>query len=416
MFALVDCNNFFVSCERVFQPRLMGRPVVVLSNNDGCIISRSEEAKALGIPMGAPLFKVKDEIKRHGVQVLSSNYELYGDMSARVMRVLEEAVPDMELYSIDEAFLNLSGIPLAGLEAFGRELRQKVLRWTGVPVSIGIAPSKTLAKVGARLGKKEVPGGVCALVDETSRKQALLRTEVEDIWGVGRKTAFKLRQLGIGTAWELASAPTALIRKRFFVTGQRIQWELQGVACGKIEVEECKKQIIASRSFGQLVTTKETLREAVATYVARAARKLRKEASLARHIGVFIRTSKRPGGYEYYNSRMMALPRPTQLTPELTRAAYTALDDIFIPGLKYYKAGVILFDLLPAAHRQDVLFAPALSSKEAGLMAQIDALNSRYGDRAVFYGASGMGQEWRGKSARRSPRFTTFWAEIPIVS
>ena len=350
--ALADCNNFYVSCERVFQPSLEKRPVIVLSNNDGCAVARSNEAKAIGIPMGAPFHQIKKLCERNGVVVLSSNYELYGDMSRRVVSVLATFAPELEVYSIDESFLDLTGVndPFQ----LSVRMRDRVKQWTGIPISVGLGSTKTLAKVANRLAKKEGVG--CKKVD-FANEEALRGLPIQDVWGVGRRLAIRLRRIGVLNAWEFAQAPSASIRAIGGVTLERTQRELTGISC--LEMEEVtppRKNTCCSRSFGKPVTDLEELEEAVANYGIRATRKVRSERSLAAGLQVFIMTNRfREDQPQYSNSRTLTLDEPTDDPIRIVQSAKGLLRDIYRSGFAYKKAGVILLDLAPASSRQGLL-------------------------------------------------------------
>jgi DNA polymerase V len=425
IFALVDCNNFFVSCERVFNPRLEGRPVVVLSNNDGCIIARSNEAKALGIAMGEPLFKARAEIRRHDIQVYSSNYPLYGDMSARVMSALQTFTPDIELYSIDEAFLNLAGFEHRGLDAYGQDIRTAVKRWTGIPVSVGIAPTKTLAKIAGHVAKK-FPGanGAFVIDNETTRRDVLAKIPAGEIWGIGRRWAKMLKGRSIETALDFHDTPEAWVRKRMGVTGARTLLELRGTACLDLESQSPDKQTIrVSRSFAKPVENRRVMRESVAAFTARAAEKLRRDGLLCSVVNVFAATNRfGPDGDYYRGTASSAPPAPSNHTATITRAAMAAFEQVYKPGLQFKGAGVMMLGLARAGEAQANLFAPpdpAVDARAQALMTAFDAINTRIGRGAVRYGAVGVAE--RGKRGvytvqnRRSPSYTTNWQELPIV-
>ena len=412
--ALVDCNNFYASCERVFQPGLRGRPVVVLSNNDGCVIARSNEAKALGIAMGEAWHICKKRVATSGVIVRSSNYTLYGDMSARVMRTVAGFTPDLEIYSIDEAFLGLGGFDQR-LEGHARELRRTVLQWTGIPVSVGIAPTKTLAKVANRRAKQDpAAGGVCLLMDEASIDAELGAMELSDLWGVARRLAARLTALGITTPLALKRTDPRFIRERFNVVLERLVLELRGIPC--ISLEEAppdRKSIMASRSFGRTVETRAELEEAVATYATRAAEKLRGQGLAANRITVFAHTNRfRPDDAQYDGVQAIALPVATADTGKLIAAAQRGLGALYRPGYRYKKAGIMLLDLVPAAAVQGGLFdRPDTPRAQAGMRA-VDALNRRFGRDTVTFAASGRRRAWKLRSEFLSPRFTTDWDEL----
>lgn len=412
--ALVDCNNFYASCERLFQPALRGRPVVVLSNNDGCVIARSNEAKALGIEMGEPWHICRKRVDTQGVIVRSSNYTLYGDMSARVMRVLEGFTPDLEVYSIDEAFLGLAGFETR-LEAHGRALRATVLQWTGIPVSVGIAPTKTLAKLANRTAKKTPEsGGVMLLLTAAEQEAALARINLTDLWGVAHRMADRLATIGIRTPLDLRQADAKFVRMHTSVVMERMVLELQGIPCiGLEEAPPDKKMILASRSFGRRVTARREMEEAVTTHTARAAEKLRRQGLACGRLAVFIHTDKhRPQDRQYAGERAIALPVATADTGRLNSAAMTALAALYRDGHEYKKAGVMLIDLMPAGTVQGSLFDRPDDAKAVARMRALDALNARYGRGTVTFASMGRKAGWKLRSDFVSPRYTTAWADL----
>jgi DNA polymerase V len=417
MFAIVDCNNFYASCERVFNPALEGRPVVVLSNNDGCIIARSAEAKALGIKMGDPLFEARKLIRQHRVSVFSSNYALYGDMSGRVMDTLREVVPDVEVYSIDEAFLRLDSLnyQYQDLEALGRHIRQLVKKWTGIPVSVGIAPTKTLAKIANRIAKKQRSDeGVCVLCRPDKTARALEATAVEDIWGIGRRYAAFLYQSDIADACQLSCARESWVRQHMSVVGVRLWHELNGRSCLPLEmISPPKKMIGSSRSFVKPHTRLGSLREAVAAYASRIGEKLRAQRSCAHIITVFIRTNRfSPQAPQYGNSRTISLPVPTSYSPELIHYALKALDMIYREGFAYKKAGVLAGGLVPAYDCQQHLFDRQDRPRQVRAMQAMDVINQKMGRNTLRSAA--MGSKYTGNTVRGqlSPNFTGDWSEI----
>ncbi|MFP4109242.1 MAG: Y-family DNA polymerase [Desulfonatronovibrio sp.] len=419
IYALVDCNNFFVSCERVFNPALKGRPVVVLSNNDGCVIARSNEAKALGIKMGSPAFKNRDIFKEHGVKVYSSNYSLYGDMSCRVMSTLACSVPEIEVYSIDEAFLMLSGLPRKP-EAFARALRARVLKWTGMPVSIGIGPSKTLAKIANRFAKKHPEhGGVLDLNGNSRFQHYLQLTAIEDIWGIGRRYSLFLKSYGIRTAWDFKGQPQEWVKSKMGVTGVHTLLEIQGKPC--FDLEKCSKPsktIISSRSFGKGVTSLDELREAVASYVSRAAEKLRKQGLVCSSLMVFVHTNKfREDQSQYSGSRMVRIPYPTDYTPVFIRYAHRLLEKIYKQGYVYKKAGIMLAETEDRRQRQLTFFMPSekREQKEEKITAVMDRINKRWGRDTLRSAAAGTTKNWSMKRGLLSPGYTTSWKELPVA-
>ena len=414
IFALVDCNNFYVSCERIFEPSLEGRSVVVLSNNDGCVVSRSNEAKKLGIGMGVAFFKVKDFADKHGLVALSSNYTLYADMSRRVMETLCNFTPEIEVYSIDEAFLNLSGFG-DNLADYGRRIRQTVKQWTGMPVSIGIAETKTLAKIANRIAKRSPEAdGVFELTGQARIDEALARTDVEHIWGVGIKTCIKLKRAGIKTAFALRGVDIEWMRRRFGVTGVRTVYELRGISCYELEEQPpTKKGITVSRMFGRKVETVEELKEAIASYASRAGEKLRDEGQAAGTMTVFVTTSRFVESRKrYFNSRGVHFPTATNYTPELIDYATGAVERLYKKGFLYAKAGLILGDLVPEGRVQGNLFDQADRQKSRRLMQAIDAVNLKLPDSRLIWAAEGIDQAWRTKFAKRSKRYTTQWDEL----
>lgn len=419
MFALVDCNNFYASCERAFNPKLRGRPIVVLSNNDGCVIARSAEAKALGIDMGGPYFKIKEILTRHNVAVFSSNYTLYGDMSARVMETLSQFSPDMEIYSIDEAFLGLKGFN--DLPAHAEKIRATVRQWTGIPVSVGIAPTKTLAKLANQTAKKNAAyNGSCVLDTPATWLPILAKFEVRNIWGIGGQYAKMLQGHGVDTALKFAQLPDTWLRKNMSVVGLRTAQELRGISCIELELHaDPKKGITVSRSFGRRITAYTELQEALASYVSRAGEKLRRENLQAKHMLVFMHTSPHATDKvkdPFYAPQMsFALPQHTNYTPELVHYAVWSLRKMYKPGYRYMKCGVILTDLVETGKATLDLFDTRDTGQQAELMKAMDKLNSRWGQRTAFYAASGVKREWVGASSLRSRNFTTDWNSLMQV-
>ncbi len=414
VFALVDCNNFYVSCERLFQPKLAGRPVVVLSNNDGCIIARSNEAKALGIAMGAPYFKTRPLIKRHRVRVFSSNYTLYGDLSSRVMAVLQEQEPEVEIYSIDEAFLRL---PESGAADLAGRLRSRIKKDVGLPVSIGIGPTKTLAKIANRVAKTEPRHhGVFALTDPKLTDTVLAGVPTSDIWGIGRRTSEKLLRYGITTGLELKNCDDAWIRKQLTVVGLRTVFELRGIPCIPIGHEPVpRKSLVCSRSFRYPVTSLRDLREAVAGYISTAARRLRSEGLRAGNLHVFLRTDRhRPDLPQHSESLLLRLDRPTSSTPLLIKKGLRGLATIYRQGFGYRKAGIMLTELNATGMRQQHLFTHSPRDDHA-VMEALDSINARWGRDTIRYAASGLHRSWSMSREHVSPAYTTSWDELPVV-
>ena len=416
MFALVDVNSFYASCEMVFRPDLRGRPVVVLSNNDGCVIARNHEAKLLEIPMGAPYFKMKSQFERHQVAVFSSNYALYGDMSQRVMTLLEELSPAVYQYSIDEAFVNLSGIHRTEeLEAFGRHVRSTLLQCTGLTVGVGIGPTKTLAKL-ANYAAKRWPKfeGVVDLSLQARQRKLLAKVAVGEIWGVGRRMAKKLNDMGITTALELAEMPASLIRKHFSVVMERTVRELRGESC--LEPEEympTKQQIISSRSFSQKVSEYGPMREAICSHAVRAAERLRAQHQYCRYVSVFLKTSPFAGNDVYYgNDAGTEIHIPTQDSRDIVAAAVKRLETIWREGHRYQKCGVMLGDFFSRGVAQLGLFddyRPRANSEQ--LMEVLDFVNRREKGRLWFAG-QGITRSWEMKRHRLSPAYTTRFSDL----
>ncbi len=412
---LVDCNSFYAACEKVFRPELRARPVVVLSNNDGCVVARSSEAKALGIAMGVHYFQVRPLCRRAGVAVFSSNYALYGDMSRRVMDVLGRWTPRLEVYSIDEAFLDFTGIRAAADEDFGRRLAQTVRQWTGIPVSIGIAPTKTLAKAANRCAKR-LPGGVRVLLDPADQRRELDGLPVEEVWGVSDGWGARLRRLGIRTAGQLRDADPGMLRRGFSIVLERLARELRGESCLALEdAPPPKKNISVSRSFGRRVEALADLEEAVACYAARAGEKLRAQGSAAGGIYVYLRTDGfNAGAAQYANAWTADFPVPATYTAAIIGAALSGLRRIYRPGYLYKKAGVILLELQDSRAVQGDLFqAPARPERDRSLMAAVDGLNRALGRDTVAFAAQGIARTWALRAEMRSPRYTTRWNELP---
>ena len=420
MFALVDCNNFYASCERVFRPALEGRPIVVLSNNDGCVVARSAEAKALGIPMAKPWFQLEPGLRGQRVAVFSSNYALYGDLSRRVMQVLADFCPRLEIYSIDECFLDLSGMP-GDRTAFGLEIVRRVKRWTGIPVSVGIAPTKTLAKAANRMAKRgQGPAGpVLEWARLPDPRATLAALAPEDIWGISTRLGDRVRRLGLASALALAEADPRVLRRAGGVVLERLGRELGGTACLALEdVPPPRTQILVSRTFGERLARAEDVQAAVAAFAVRAGEKLRRQQRCTRAATVFLQTDAFDReGPRYFNGATVVMERPTSDSGKLVRAALQGLERIFRPGLAYRKAGVLLPELEPAGMEQGVLFSaePADDARTARLMECLDRINRIPARRAVRYAVELCGDGWRMRQRRKSPAYLTDWAELPVA-
>ena len=420
MFALVDVNNFYVSCQRVFQPELEGRPVVVLSNNDGCIVSRSNEVKALGLNMAAPWHELQALARQHGIVALSSNYALYADMSARVMQLLGQMAPRQEIYSIDECFLGLQGMAIDSA-AFGQQIRQRVRQHTGLPVCVGFAPSKTLAKLCNAWAKRRPElNGVCdwRTLTPTQRQAWLAATPVDEVWGIGRQLSQRLALRHIHTVLDLQQASASQLRAEFGLPVARTVQELNGLSCLPLSAVADKQQILCSRSFGRPVYSQQELAEAISTYLARAAEKLRRQQSAAGSIGLFIRTNPfRAEAPQYRRHLVFPLAQASDDTVQLTRVALWLLARLYQPGYAYAKAGVILSDLCPRQAVQGHLFAASADPlRRAGLNDTLDNINQRFGRGSIRQASCGGQQPgWSMRQLRRSPSWTTRWEDLPTA-
>jgi DNA polymerase V len=420
-FALVDCNNFYSSCEKLFRPDIQHAAVVVLSNNDGCVVARSKEAKALGIKMGVPAFQIRDLLDSGQVLAFSSNYALYADMSARVMTTLEQLAPAVEIYSIDEAFLDLTGLAACqDLTAFGQQVRSTILQWIGISVCVGIAPTKTLAKLANYAAKKwQKTAGVVDLTAKARQRKLMSLLPVAEVWGIGAKLTAKLNKLGIHTALDLADASPAFMRQQFSVVVSRIVQELNGESCLELEqLAPTKKEIVSSRSFGERIICKQQMQEARSEYVSRACQKLRKERQQAKQLSVFLRTSPFSDHIKdpyYANSISTSLSQPSADTRDFMSLASKLLDKIWRDGYRYAKAGVMLSDFYDDGVYQGSLFEPAPPSYYNNtLMSTIDKLNNS-GKGKIWFASQGTKQDWSMKRGMLSPRYTTHWQELPKV-
>ena len=414
MFGLIDCNNFFVSCERVFRPELNNHPVIVLSNNDGFAISRSNEAKAFGIKMAQPTFEIKELIEEHQVAVFSSNYTLYGDMSARVMSIVAENSPEIEIYSIDEAFINFDGIQ--NLKEHGESIVKKVIKGTGIPVSLGIAPTKTLAKVANKFAKKyPAYNRVCVIDSEEKRIKALQLTDIGDVWGIGRRHGKRLADMMVRSAYDFTQLSPTWVRKHMTVVGERTWRELNGIPCIDMETAPPpRKQICTSRSFGAMIEDYDNLSEAISTHAAFCAKKLRQQKAYATSLMVFIHTNTfREDLPQYMRNTVVKLPTPTDDTLEIVHFALTGLKEIFMEGYQYKKAGVIITEI--TEHVQLGVFDNIDRDKRKRLMETVDQINDKYGV-SIKLAAQGNGRDWKYKQEQLSQRYTTNVNEIITIN
>ena len=413
LFALVDCNNFYASCERVFNPALRNKPIVVLSNNDGCVIARSNEAKAIGIGMGEPHFKCQNLLIQHKVQVYSANFVLYGDISARVMNTLARFAPELEIYSIDEAFLSLDGLSQDPY-TYVNDMRERVKRDTGMPVSIGVAPTKTLAKIANRIAKKHSTEGVFCLIEQGDIDHWLGKIEVRDIWGIGGEKAEFLKRYGIENALQLKNCTDNWIKKYLTIVTLKTVWELRGISCFSLdEVLPDKKAIGTSRTFGYEVSTLDELSEAIAAYIAQASEKLRRQGSVCGYVQVFVETDRFKEGKFYSNSVGIDITPPTAYTPDLIKAAKELIKRIYRQGFRYKKAGVLLTNLKSESRSQGFLFDETYKdTRKNRLMNVVDSLNRSNNSGKVFMAAEGIKQPWFMKQSHKSMRYTTRWDEL----
>lgn len=418
IFALVDCNNFYASCERVFQPKLEGKPVVVLSNNDGCVVARSNESKALGIKMGVPLFKIRDAIQANQIEVFSSNYTLYGDMSRRVMEILSTFTPDLEVYSIDECFLGLDGFRTRNLTAYSGEIRATIKRFVGLPVCIGIAPTKVLAKMANRIAKKNpAHDGVFNFFEHSDLDAILKDFPLEDIWGVGSRYVARLREFRIHTPLDLKRCHRGQIRKAFGVVMERIVLELNGFSCLTLEtVPPARKNMACARGFGEELSRLEDLEGAVHSYSSLLGEKLRKAKQITGSLYVFLMTnpfSKKSSPFSM--GKHGHLLEPTNDTSRIIEKGCELLRAIYRPGFAYKRVGIILMDLLPETHVQPDLFSAVDQKKRRAAMKAVDDLNKRFGKTTVQFGLPKSQGRWKQNRGRESARFTTLWKDLPVV-
>jgi DNA polymerase V len=415
--ALVDCNSFYASCEQLFNPRAWGRPVVVLSNNDGNIVARSKEAKELGIEMGIPVYQIRKQLEKMGVFVFSSNYTLYADMSDRVKSVLKEFSPEVEAYSIDECFLNLSGFQSKDLDTYCREIKTTVEQWTGIPVSIGAGETKSLAKIANKIAKKSPKaGGVLNLVGSPYIDQALDRVPIGDVWGVGGAYEAFFRENGITTALGYKKAPQAFIRQRMGVIGVRILKELNGTSCLPLELVPPKKKMIGSnKGFGILTESKEDLKEAITAYVTRTAEKARQENQAVKIMSVWVSTDPFRNDPQYSESIIVELPVATNYTPTLVMLASKAIERLYKKGYRYKRVGVLFQELVPADQVQQNLFWSNDAIGEKALMTVVDQINGQWGAGTIRLAQEGFSHHWGTKFQFKSPCYTTRWNELPIA-
>ena len=415
MFALIDCNNFYASCERVFNPKLIGKPLAILSNNDGCVISRSNEAKALGIPMGAPAFKYDSVFKKHNVHVFSSNFPLYGDMSSRVMSILSSYTPNIEIYSIDEAFLEFKGFDNYDLENYGKEIRKKVLKWTGIPVSIGIAPTKALAKVANRIAKKfeNKTTGVYVLNSKEKREKALKWLKIGDVWGIGLKHTARLENYNVNRAYDFIKLPDKWVRSEMSVVGLRLKKELEGESVLSLEEHRSPKKAIATtRSFEKNLTKFEDLKERVSTFSILCSEKLRVQKSSCNSIYVFVKSNKhQKNKLQYRNGIVMTLPFASNSSITISKYAIEGLKRIYKQDIEYKKAGVIVMGLIPTDSNQLNLFEKE-NPKYQALMKTLDFINKKEGSNKIKLGSQDLKRIWKMKQTKLTKRYTTELKEI----
>lgn len=419
MFALVDCNNFFVSCERVFRPDLEGKPVVVLSSNDGCAIARSNEAKALGIPMGGPVFKFRQLINQYNITQFSANFELYGDISSRITQLLSVVAPQIEVYSVDESFLEISNLNILNYEQWGKAVKAAIQKQIGVPVSIGIAPTKTLAKLASEIAKKDHASSGVVYINEKNRQQLLAKVPVSDIWGVGWRLAPKLRAEGVGTALSLAQMRPRHAQSLMGVHGSQMVHELQGICCLPLERHKGpQKSIMRGRTFGEDTNQAHVLEAAITTLTARAAFRLRKENQLVRKAAVLIHTNKHKPGYERF-LKEVTFTTPTADTGLLCRSLIDAFSELYSERKQYHRTNVLFYDLVSTQEVQLDLLNQMLD-KEAALtharMQALDNINGRFGAHKLYFAAEDLAHTWEPKHNLRSPRYTTRWSDLPTAT
>jgi DNA polymerase V len=414
MFALVDCNNFYASCERVFNPNLRDKPIAILSNNDGCVISRSDEAKAIGLPMGAPVFKWEGFCKANNIRVFSSNYPLYGDMSSRVMKILEQFSPDVEIYSIDEAFLEFKGFGDYDFQEYSNQMRKRILKWTGIPTSVGIAPTKALSKVASKIARKfpKETKGVYVIDSEEKRTKALKWIQLKDVWGIGRSLQKRLKAKNCKTAYDFVQIPDQWIRKHFSITEWRLKKDLEGIPTLKLEELKTKRAIATTRSFEYTFSDLENIKERISTFATSCAEKLRVQKSSCHMVIVMLSSDKhKKNAQQHRASRIVNLSYPTDSSLIISNCAIKAVASIFKEGIKYKRAGVIVTGIVPTNNHQLHLFEHE-NPKHKPLMRSIDELNSKYGDYKLKIGNQDLERTWKMRQERLSPRRTTNINEI----
>ena len=417
MYALVDCNNFYASCERVFNPSLQNKPVAVLSNNDGCIIARSDEVKKLNLPMGAPIFKLKNFCKHHKITVLSSNYPLYGDMSARVMTILEQFSPNVEVYSIDEAFIDLTGFNHYDFNAYGKSIRKRILKWTGIPTCVGIAPTKALCKVANKIARKfpKETGGVYVIDTDEKRLKGLKWTAIKNVWGIGRRLEKRLMLKGCKTAFDFTLLSDEWVRRNFSITEWRLKKDLEGIPTIEFEIKEIKRSISTTRSFEQTYSDIEDITERISTFAACCSEKLRAQKSSCHMIIIMLRSDRHKKNTEQYSaSKTVVFSYPTDSTLSITKAAVEAIKIIFKKGINYKKAGVIVTGLVPTNNHQLNLFLHE-NPKHKPLMLAIDHLNKKFKTTAIKLANQDLQRTWKMKQEHLSPKYTTKINDIITV-
>ena len=417
MFALVDCNIFYASCERVFYPNLQGKPIAILSNNDGCVISRSDEAKALELPMGAPIFKWEAFCKANNIQVFSSNYPLYGDMSSRVMKILEQYTPDVEVYSIDESFLEFKGFENYNFQDYGNQMRLRILKWTGIPTCVGIAPTKALSKVANKIARKfpNQTKGVYVIDSDEKRIKALKWTKLEDVWGIGRGIHKRLKAKGCKTAFDFVELPDDWVRQSFSITEWKLKKDLEGISKIKLDEVKTKRAIATTRSFEYTFSDIENIKERISTFATSCAEKLRKQGSSCHVIYVILSSDRHKKDFEQYKaSKAVSLSYPTDSSLIISSEAVSAVENIFKKGIKYKRAGVIVMGLVPTNNHQLQMFENE-NPKHKPLMRAIDSLNTKYANYKVKLGNQDLKRTWKMRQERLTPRYTTNINDIIFV-